>query len=92
MKIDLFGGTGFVGSNFKKLYDEYTHVHDREDNLPIHDDVLYMISTTHNYHVFDNIHKDVDTNQLLIKLKTMFLSLQFCNTFNNLFRFVSTSL
>ena len=62
MKIDLFGGTGFIGSNFNKLYDKYTHVHNREDNVPIHDNVLYMISTTHNYHVFDDIHKDVDTN------------------------------
>ena len=87
MKIDLFGGTGFVGSNFKRLYNESTHVHDREDNTPIYENVLYMISTTHNYHVFDNIHKDVETN--LTKLKTIFLSLQFCKTFSNFVRFVS---
>ncbi len=40
MKIDLFGGTGFVGSNFKRLYNESTHVHDREDNTPIYENVL----------------------------------------------------
>ena len=57
MKIDLFGGTGFIGGNFRKLYPQETHVHDREDNAPIHKDVLYMISTTHNYHVFDNMYK-----------------------------------
>ncbi len=55
MKIDLFGGTGFIGSNFNKLYEECTHVHNREDNVPIHENVLYMISTTHNYHIFDDI-------------------------------------
>ena len=85
MKIDLFGGTGFVGSNFKKMYDDSTHVHDREDNVPIYDDILYMISTTHNYHVFDNIHKDVDTN--LTKLLNV---LQNCKDKNVVFNFISS--
>jgi len=62
MKIDLFGGTGFVGSDFKKIYGGDVYVHPREDNVPFYNDILYMISTTHNYHVFDDIHKDVDTN------------------------------
>ena len=85
MKIDLFGGTGFIGSNFNKLYDKYTHVHNREDNVPIHDNVLYMISTTHNYHVFDDIHKDVDTN--LTKLLNV---LQNCKDNNIVFNFISS--
>jgi nucleoside-diphosphate-sugar epimerase len=85
MKIDLFGGTGFIGSNFKKMYDEYTHVHDREDNVPVYENVLYMISTTHNYHVFDDIHKDVDTN--LTKLLNV---LQNCKDKNIVFNFISS--
>jgi len=85
MKIDLFGGTGFIGNNFKKLYNNSTHIHDREDNIPIYDNVLYMISTTHNYHVFDNIHKDVDTN--LTKLLNV---LQNCKDKNVVFNFVSS--
>lgn len=87
MKIDLFGGTGFIGSNFKKLYHDITHVHDRENNNPIEDcdNVLYMISTTHNYHVFDDIHKDVDTN--LTKLLNV---LEKCKSKNLTFNFISS--
>ena len=70
MKIDLFGGTGFVGSNFARLYPKSTYVHPREDDLPIHKEVLYMISTTHNYNVFDDIYKDVNTN-LIKTLKVL---------------------
>lgn len=85
MKIDLFGGTGFIGSNYKRLYTENTHVHYREDNVPLYENVLYMISTTHNYHVFDNIHKDVETN--LTKLLNV---LQNCKDKNIVFNFVSS--
>lgn len=85
MKIDLFGGTGFVGSNFKRLYGENIHIHDRECNIPIYENVLYMISTTHNYHVFDDIHKDVNTN--LVKLLNV---LQNCKDKNIVFNFISS--
>jgi nucleoside-diphosphate-sugar epimerase len=85
MKIDLFGGTGFIGSNFKQLYGEDVFVHPREDNVPTTDNVLYMISTTHNYHVFDDIHKDVDTN--LTKLLSV---LQHCKDKSLTFNFVSS--
>tara|TARA_R110000824_G_scaffold374242_1_gene564741 strand:+ start:806 stop:1597 length:792 start_codon:yes stop_codon:yes gene_type:complete len=47
------------------MYDVYSI--DREDNSPIENtDVLYFISTTHNYHVFDDPFLDVNTN--LVKL------------------------
>jgi nucleoside-diphosphate-sugar epimerase len=85
MKIDLFGGTGFIGKNYKNMYDDLVHVHDREDNVPTYDNVLYMISTTHNYHVFDNIHKDVETN--LTKLLNV---LDNCKNKNITFNFISS--
>lgn len=85
MKIDLFGGTGFIGGNYYTLYKDLTHIHDREDNVPIFKDVLYMISTTHNYHVFDDIHKDVDTN--LTKLLKV---LSNCKDKDIVFNFVSS--
>lgn len=84
MKIDLFGGTGFIGSAYKKLYPE-TNIHKREDDTPIYSDVLYMISTTHNYHVYENIHKDVDTN--LTKLLKV---LSNCKDKNITFNFISS--
>lgn len=85
MKIDLFGGTGFIGSNFKKLYDNETHIHYRENDYPLEENVLYMISTTHNYNVFSDIHKDVDTN--LTKLLKVLSS---CKDRNITFNFVSS--
>ena len=85
MNIDLFGGTGFIGSVYKSIYGNEVYVHPREDNLPIHQDVLYMISTTHNYHVFDDIYKDVNTN--LIKLLNV---LENCKNKSITFNFISS--
>ena len=59
--ISLYG-CGFVGRNFKEMYNEEVEVQERDERVPIHNDILYMISTTHNYHVHDEITKDVDTN------------------------------
>ncbi len=66
MGLNLFGGTGFVGSEFYKTYHGYTYPitiiprYSRKGNVD--DDMLYMISTTHNYHVFDDPTLDVETN------------------------------
>jgi len=81
MKIDLFGGTGFIGSNYKKLYSDDTHIHDREDNFPIYNNVLYMISTTHNY---NHPQLDVDTN-----LTKLIKVLENCNS-NTIFTYISS--
>lgn len=61
-KISVFGGTGFVGSCFSKLYHDRIILIPRESREPRSKDVLYLISTTDNYNVFDDIHKDIDTN------------------------------
>jgi nucleoside-diphosphate-sugar epimerase len=61
-KLSIFGGTGFVGSNFVKLHPDKCNVIQRDNNVPIDHDVLYLISTTHNYHVFSDVHLDVNTN------------------------------
>ena len=61
-KLSIFGGTGFVGGNFVKLNPDKCNVIERENNVPIDHDVLYLISTTHNYHVFSDVHLDVNTN------------------------------
>lgn len=34
----------------------------RDQNDPLSDEILYLISTNHNYHVFDNPHLDINTN------------------------------
>jgi nucleoside-diphosphate-sugar epimerase len=69
--ISLYGGTGFIGQYFY-------HTFEAGEEFPIHlipryssrpkpnTDILYMISTTHNYNVFDDPTLDVKTN--LVKL------------------------
>ena len=85
MKIDLFGGSGFIGSEFFNLYQDQTYVHPKNDNNPIYNNILYMISTTDNYNVFNDLYLDVNTN--LIKLLSV---LENCKNKNIIFNFVSS--
>lgn len=74
MEISLYGGTGFIGSTFVdrqvNVYnpgDIWDNIHKiaRWSNRPIpNTDILYLISTTHNYNVFKDATIDVDTNLL----------------------------
>lgn len=57
---DIFGGTGFIGSRYHAMYGG--NVIPRDNVSPIKNDVVYLISTTHNYNVFSDIHLDVNTN------------------------------
>lgn len=59
----------------------------RSENAPQSKDVLYFISTTHNYNIFTEPHKDIDTN--LTKLISV---LEECrkNDPNTVFNFVSS--
>ena len=61
-KLTIFGGTGFVGSNFAKQYPDCVIAPRDVNNVEGMEDVLYLISTTHNYHVYDDVHKDINTN------------------------------
>lgn len=63
----IFGGTGFIGSQYKELYPGWTGnlvIHRDENTIPRADDVLYLISTVDNYNVFTNPTLDVETNLL----------------------------
>ncbi len=62
MKLSIFGGTGFIGSRFSELSRQECLLIDRESREPKSNNLVYFISTTHNYHVFDNLFKDIDTN------------------------------
>lgn len=83
--IDLFGGTGFVGSNFYNLYKDEVYVHPRNHNVPYYKNILYMISTTDNYNVLEDPYKDINTN--LIKLMDV---LDNCKNKDVIFNFVSS--
>lgn len=62
-KISIFGGKGFIGSNFAKLFPEKSEVLPRSALCSAGGkDALYFISTSSNYNVFDNLHLDIETN------------------------------
>jgi nucleoside-diphosphate-sugar epimerase len=62
MEVSVFGGTGFIGSKFGSISNKKIHLIDRESRQPVCDNVLYMISTTDNYNIFENVHLDIDVN------------------------------
>ena len=61
MKIQVFGGSGFVGSEFAKQ-NPGCIVNARDDYSVKEKNILYMISTVTNYHVKTNPYIDIDTN------------------------------
>lgn len=66
MAISVFGGTGFVGKYFCEQSKHKVNLIPRESRIPSDEVILYLISTTHNYHVFDDVHKDIDTNLTIL--------------------------
>lgn len=61
-KISVFGGTGFIGGTFCKLYSKDVVLVPRNSKEFETNEVLYFISTTTNQSVFNNLHIDIDTN------------------------------
>lgn len=81
--VNLFGGTGFVGSNFNNTYS--CIVNDRTDYIPKSESILYLISTTDNYNIYTDPYLDIETNlTLLIKV------LENCKNKNITFNFASS--
>lgn len=74
MELTIFGGKGFVGGHFVKCYydaaiGEIRSVNARDDYEVHSKDVLYFISTVHNYNIFDEPFLDIETNlKTLVKV------------------------
>ena len=66
MNTSVFGGTGFIGSNYCGMYQDETTIIPRNERIPLTPNILYFISTIHNYNVFDDPHLDVNTNLNLL--------------------------
>lgn len=64
--ISIFGSSGFVGSKFSEKFRYSAILIERDESSSKSDDVLYFISTVHNYNIFDDPYLDINTN--LIKL------------------------
>lgn len=84
--INIFGGTGFIGSRFCELYPNVI-LNDRNDYSVKSDEVLYFISTIDNYNIHNNLFLDIDTN--LTTLMKVLSSIDRTNK-NLVFNFVSS--
>jgi len=60
--ISVYGASGFVGGSFVFAYPNECISIPRDQNEPLSNEILYLISTNHNYHVFDDPHLDINTN------------------------------
>lgn len=84
--INIFGGTGFIGSRFCELYPNVIS-NDRNDYSVKSDEVLYFISTIDNYNIHNNLFVDIDTN--LTTLMKVLSSIDRTNK-NLVFNFISS--
>jgi len=83
--ISVFGGTGFVGGNYCRMFPDKIIKIERESRKPQSKDILYFISTVDNYNVHTNITLDVETN-----LKVLCEVLDNCREENITFNFISS--
>jgi nucleoside-diphosphate-sugar epimerase len=65
-KINVFGGSGFIGSRFCELYSNEVIKLERDDYKPKSNNILYFISTVDNYNIHNNLHIDIDTNLTIL--------------------------
>ena len=82
--ISLFGSSGFLGTAWQRGTSLGFEPISRDSEAPKSSEILWLISTTDNYHVFDYPLLDVETN-LIRLLKT----LQYCRK-GSTFNFVSS--
>ena len=59
--ISLFG-YGFIGGEYATKFPWHIDIEPKYALTPKNRKILYFISTTHNYHVFDNPYLDIETN------------------------------
>tara|TARA_R100000315_G_scaffold56221_1_gene30501 strand:+ start:542 stop:1390 length:849 start_codon:yes stop_codon:yes gene_type:complete len=64
--ISVYGSTGFIGGRFCQLYHDDIVRIPREQRSPETNEILYFISTTNNYNIFENPHVDIETNLSLL--------------------------
>lgn len=78
--ISLFGGTGFLGRTFTRDSTLPWKLIPRESDEAESREILWLISTTHNYHVFSNPLLDAETN--IIRMLQTLRTLKPGSTFN----------
>ena len=84
MEINVLGGNGFVGGRYCEMTPDVIK-NDRNDYEVKSKNVLYLISTVHNYNVFTDPYLDIDTN-----LTTLIKTLESCKGKDVIFNFISS--
>lgn len=84
-KISVYGGTGFIGGSFCNLFPDRVIKIPRDSREPQSKNILYFISTTTNYNVFEDLHVDINTN-----LNLLMEVLEYCKSEDIVFNFVSS--
>ena len=84
-KVSVFGSTGYIGRNFCKAFPSKVIPIERASRLPESNSILYLLSTTHNYNVYNDTQIDIDTN-----LKILMEVLENCKNKNVVFNYVSS--
>jgi len=85
MNYSIYGGTGFVGGNFCKMFSDDVLKISRDQRKPETNNIIYFISTVDNYNVHNNLNIDIDTN-----LKVLMDVLQYCKNGDITFNFISS--
>lgn len=85
MIYSVYGGTGFVGANFCRIFTDKVVLQNRDERKPRTNEIIYLISTVDNYNVHTNITLDVETN-----LKVLCEVLDYCRDPNFVFNFISS--
>jgi nucleoside-diphosphate-sugar epimerase len=65
-KISVFGSGGFIGSRFCEMFPNDVIKIPRDSREPETNNILNFISTTHNYHMYNDIFKDINTNVIIM--------------------------
>jgi nucleoside-diphosphate-sugar epimerase len=65
-KISVFGSTGFIGGKFCEMFSENTVRIPREQRESETNEILNFISTTHNYSIFEDVLKEINTNVIIM--------------------------
>lgn len=89
--MNICGGTGFIGSKYVEMFgNSATKIINRESR-ELNDDVLYFISTTHNFNIPDDYRIDVNTNlMVLMEHLDSFRKFSERQTFKPVFNFISS--
>jgi nucleoside-diphosphate-sugar epimerase len=84
MEVNVLGGNGFVGGRYCEMTPNVIK-NDRDDFSVKSKNILYFISTVHNYNIFTDPYLDIDTN-----LITLIKVLENCKNKDVTFNFISS--